>query len=67
MSNEWASLTVSLTACFMIFSINMIILIVGIFVNRGGSLHYGGIIKIETDSWAKRPVTSLETPSILGA
>jgi hypothetical protein len=42
-----------LCTCFMILSINIVVLVLGIFVNRGGSLYYGGLIRLETDEWAK--------------
>lgn len=59
---DWASLTVGLCTCFMILSINIVVLVLGIYVNKGGSLYYGGLIRIESDEWGKAPVYNLQVP-----
>ncbi len=58
----WASLTFGLCACFLTISINIVILVLGIFVNKAGSLYYGNILKVETQEWSKPPVISLIAP-----
>ena len=59
---EFASLTFMLCSCFMVFSINIIVLVIGIFVNKGGSIYYGNLIRMETDDWGRAPIISLMNP-----
>ena len=59
---ETAALTFMLCSCFLVFSINIIVLVIGIFVNRGGSSYYGGLIRIETQEWSKGPIVSMMSP-----
>ena len=59
---EWASLTFMCFSCFLVISINIVILVIGIFVNKGGSIYYGNLIKIETDDWSRAPIISLLNP-----
>ena len=60
---EWASLTFMLCSCFLVFSINIIVLVIGIYVNKGGSIYYGNLIKIETDDWLRAPIVSIMSPA----
>ena len=46
----------------MVLSINIVVLVIGIFVNKGGSLYFGNIIRMETDDWGKAPIISLINP-----
>jgi hypothetical protein len=59
MAKDWASLTFCLCSCFFAFSINIVVLILGIYVNRSGSVYYGTILKVETLEWSKAPIVSL--------
>jgi hypothetical protein len=43
----------------MVISINIVILVIGVYVNKGGSIYFGNLIQIETDDWNRAPITSL--------
>lgn len=60
---EWASLTFKCCTCLMVISINIVILIMGVMVNRGGSIYFGNLIKMETDDWNRSPIVSLVNPA----
>ncbi len=60
---DWASLTFMLCSCFLVLSINIIVLVIGIYVNRGGSLYYGNLIRLETDDWGRAPIISMMNPA----
>jgi len=59
---ETAKLTFILCSCFLVFTINIIVLVIGIYVNKGGSLYYGNLIRIETEDWNRAPIVSLMNP-----
>jgi len=59
---DFASLTFMFCSCFMVFSINIIVLVIGIYVNRGGSIYYGSLIRLETDDWGRAPIISMMNP-----
>jgi hypothetical protein len=60
---EWSSLTFMVCSCFLVFSINIVVLIVGIYVKYGGSLYYGNLIRMETDDWGRAPIISMMNPA----
>jgi hypothetical protein len=49
-------------SCFLVLSINIIVLVMGIYVNKGGSIYYGTLIKMETDNWGRSPIVSIINP-----
>lgn len=44
-------------------SINIVVLVMGIYVNKAGSLYYGNLIKMETDNWGRAPIISMMNPA----
>jgi len=60
---DFAALTFMLCSCFMVLSINIIVLVIGIYVNRGGSIYYGNLIRLETDDWGRAPIISMMNPA----
>ena len=51
-----------LCSCFLVLSINIVVLVIGIYVNKGGSLYYGNLIMTETDNWGRAPIISMMNP-----
>jgi hypothetical protein len=45
-----------------VLSINIVVLVMGIYVNKAGSLYYGNLIKMETDNWGRAPIVSMINP-----
>ena len=48
---DFYSLTFCVCSCFLVVSINIVVLVIGILVNRDGSTYYGNLIQLETQNW----------------